>query len=138
MLCAKFCWNWPVGSGKEGFHNSSMYGYMHYVAAISTDKRCVPSINPLYSSFLRFTQWFLKVAKLLLIYYFYQGHGPLFKASLGDVFSLFRIISPWKRVGSFIWTDLNPPYPRMLCTKFDWNWPSSFGKENKNVKSLQW
>ena len=31
-----------------------------------------------------------------------------------------------------------PPYPRMLCAKFDWNWPSGFGKENKNVKSLQW
>ena len=23
----------------------------------------------------------------------------------------------------FIWTNLNPLHPRMLCTKFVWNWP---------------
>ena len=26
--------------------------------------------------------------------------------------------------GSFIWTNLNPLYPRMNCAKFGWNWPS--------------
>ena len=31
---------------------------------------------------------------------------------------------------------LNPLHPRMLCTKFGWNWPSSSG-EDENVKSLQ-
>ena len=36
-------------------------------------------------------------------------------------FRYFVIISPWKSVGSFIWTNLNPLHPRMLCAKFGWN-----------------
>ena len=52
-------------------------------------------------------------------------------------FRNFVIISPWKRVGPFIWTHLNPLHPRMLCAKFGWNWPSSSGEEDENVKSLQ-
>ena len=26
----------------------------------------------------------------------------------------------------FIWPNLNPLHTRMLCAKFDWNWPSNF------------
>ena len=33
------------------------------------------------------------------------------------------IFFPWKRAWPFIWINLNPLYPRMLCTKFGWNWP---------------
>ena len=36
----------------------------------------------------------------------------------------------------FIWTDLNPLHPRMLCAKFGWNWLSGSGEEDENVKSL--
>ena len=32
-------------------------------------------------------------------------------------FRYFLIVSPWKRVWSFIWTNLNPYHPRMLCDK---------------------
>ena len=52
-------------------------------------------------------------------------------------FHYFVIISPWKRAGPFIWINLNPLHPRMLCAKFDWNWPSGSGEEDENVKSLQ-
>ena len=52
-------------------------------------------------------------------------------------FHFIVIISPWKRAGPFIWTNLNPLYPRMLCAKFGWNWPSGSGEEYENVKSLQ-
>ena len=52
-------------------------------------------------------------------------------------FRYFVIISPWKRAGPFIWTNLNPLDPRMLCAKFGWNWPSGSGEEDENVKSLQ-
>ena len=31
------------------------------------------------------------------------------------------IISPWERVWPFIWTNLNPFYPMMLCAKFGGN-----------------
>ena len=39
----------------------------------------------------------------------------------------FFIISPWKRVGSFI--ETNYLQPRMPCVKFGWNWPSGYGDD---------
>ena len=45
-------------------------------------------------------------------------------------FHYFVIISPWKRPGPFIWTNLNPLHPRMLCAKFGWNWLSGSGEED--------
>ena len=33
--------------------------------------------------------------------------------------------------------NLNPLHPRMICAKFGWNWPSGFGVEDENKKSLQ-
>ena len=45
--------------------------------------------------------------------------------------------SPRKRAWPFIWTNLNPLYPRMLCAVFGWNWPSGSWEEDENVKSLQ-
>ena len=45
-------------------------------------------------------------------------------------FRYFLIISPLKRAGPFMWTNLNPLYPRMLCAKFGWNWPSGSGQED--------
>ena len=34
----------------------------------------------------------------------------------------FAIISLLKRGWPFIWTNLNPLYPKMLCAKWGWNW----------------
>ena len=53
------------------------------------------------------------------------------------LFHYFIIISPWKRVGPFFWTNLNPLHSGMLCAKFGWNWPSCSGEEDKNGKRLQ-
>ena len=39
------------------------------------------------------------------------------------------IISSWKRTGPFIWTNLNPLYPRMYFAKFFWNWSNGSGEE---------
>ena len=55
---------------------------------------------------------------------------------LSMYFSFFTIITPWKRAGPFIWTKLNPLYPKMLWAKFGWNWPSG-SWEVENRKSLQ-
>ena len=30
----------------------------------------------------------------------------------------------------FIWRNLNPPHPRMLCAKIGWNWLNGSGEEN--------
>ena len=50
------------------------------------------------------------------------------------IFFYFVTISPWKRTGPFIWTNLSPLRPRMLWAKFGWNWPSGSGEEDENVK----
>ena len=70
---------------------------------------------------LKLAQWFWRRRFLNFVY----------------VFSLLRIISPWKKAGPFIWTNLNPLHPRMLCAKFGSNWPSGSGDEDENVESLQ-
>ena len=51
-------------------------------------------------------------------------------------FHYFVMISPWKRAGPFIWTNLNPLYPRMLCAKFGWNWLSGSGQKDFYILSL--
>jgi hypothetical protein len=39
----------------------------------------------------------------------------------------FGSISPFRRTRPFIWIDLNSLCPRMICIKFDWNWPAGPG-----------
>ena len=51
-------------------------------------------------------------------------------------FSYFLVISPWKSVGLFIWTNLNPRHPKMLCAKFGWNWSSGSGEEDFLISSV--
>ena len=51
-------------------------------------------------------------------------------------FRYFVLISPWKRAWSFIWSNLNSLYPRMLCAKFAWNRPSGSGKEDFLILSM--
>ena len=51
-------------------------------------------------------------------------------------FRYFAIISPWKRVGSFIWTNLNLLHPWILCGKFGLNWSSGSGEEDFLIPSI--
>ena len=53
-------------------------------------------------------------------------------------FRYFVINSPWKRAKHFIWTILNPCHlpVRLLCAKFDWNWPSGSGEEDFLISSM--
>ena len=48
----------------------------------------------------------------------------------------FAIISPWMKLWPYIWTKLNPFYPRMLCAMFSWNLPSGSGDLRKSFKIL--
>ena len=66
-----------------------------------------------------------------------SGSGEEDFLNLSIYFHNFAIISPWKRAGPFIWTNLNPLHLRMLCAKFGWNWSTGSGEEDENVKSLQ-
>ena len=37
---------------------------------------------------------------------------------------------PFEKNGSFIWTNLHPLHPKMICGKFGWTWCSGCGEEN--------
>ena len=64
-----------------------------------------------------------------------SGKEDFYKLSI--YFYYFPIISPLGRAWPFIWTNLNPLHPGILCAKFGWNWSSGSGEEDENVKSLQ-
>ena len=50
-------------------------------------------------------------------------------------FCYFVIISPQKRAWPFNWRNLNPQHPKMLCAKFNYNWPCSSGREDFLISS---
>ena len=129
MLCVKFGWNWLRGSGEEDFLILSMYFCCSLI--ISPWKRVGPfiwtNLNPFYPRML--------CAKFGWNCPSGSGGEDFLITSI--YFRYFVIISPWKRAVPFIWTDLNPLHPRMLCAKFGWNWPSGSEEEDENVKSLQ-
>ena len=100
MLCAKFSWNWLSGSGEEDFLISSMY--FRYFVIISPWKRVRPfiwtNLNPFYQKMLcaKFGRKWL------------NGSREEDFLILSMYLSYFEIISPLKRVGPFIWTNVNP------------------------------
>ena len=105
--------------------------HYHYFIIISPLKRAGPFI---WKTWIPFTQGCF-VPSLVEI-----GPVVLEKKILtfsSMYFHYFIIISPWKKAGPFIWTNLNPLHLRMLCAKFSWNWPSGSGEEDGNLKGLQ-
>ena len=104
--------------------------YFHYFVIISPWKRTVPfiwtNLNPLHPRMLcaKFSWNWL------------SGPGEKDFIILSMYFHYFVIISPWKRAGPFIWTNLNSLYPRMLCAKFGWNWLSGSGEEDFLILSM--
>ena len=126
--CAKIDWNWLSGSGEEDFLISSMY--FRYLVIISTWKRVVPfvwtNLNPLHPRML-FTKFGWNWPR---------GSGEEDFLILSMYFHYFVIISPWKKVGPFIWTNLNSIHPRMLCAKFGWYWHSGSGEEDFLISSM--
>ena len=105
--------------------------YFHYFVIISPWKRAGSFIwtnsNPLHLRML--------CAKFGWNWLSGSGEEDFWMSSM--YFHYFIIISPWRRVGPFIWTNFNPLHPGILCAKFGWNWPSGSGEEDENVKSLQ-
>ena len=43
---------------------------------------------------------------------------------------------PWKSVCSFIWTNLNPINPLLLCAKFGWKWSFDSAEEDISMASI--
>ena len=181
MHCAKIVWNWLSGSGEEDFIFSTMYFslFRNYLplekgGALHLNKLESPSPkDALCQVWLKITQWFWRRIFFMSSMYFHyfviispwKRAGPFIWRNLNPLhprmlcakfgwnwlsgsgeedflvssmyFHYFVIISPWRRTGPFIWTNLNALYPRMLCAKFGWNWPGGSGEEDENVKSLQ-
>ena len=122
MLCAKIVWNWLSGSGEEDILISSMY--FRYFVIISPWKRTGPfiwtNLNPRHPRML--------CAQFCWNWLSGSGEEDFLISSM--YFSYFVIIAPWKIARPFIWTNLNPLYPRILCAKFGWNWFSGSGEED--------
>ena len=66
-----------------------------------------------------------------------SGSGEKDFLILSMYFLRFLKYLPMEKGGPFIWTNLNPLHPMMLCAKFGWNWPSGSGQKDENVKSLR-
>ena len=47
-----------------------------------------------------------------------------------NIFSHFRNYLPLEKGGAFIWTNLTPLHPKMICAKFGWNWPGGSGEDD--------
>ena len=71
-----------------------------------------------------------------IVWNWFSGSGEEDILILSMYFRYFVIISPFKRAGPFVWTNLNPFHPRMLCAKFSWNWLSGSGEEDFWMSSM--
>ena len=60
------------------------------------------------------------------------GSGEYF-FEIFNFFLLFCNYLPFKRAELFIWTNLSPLHPKILCAKFDWNWLSGSRDEFSNL-----
>ena len=121
MLCAIFGWNWPSGSWGEDFQISLKYfRYFVIISPWTTGGLFIWRIWVLNIQEY-FVPSLVKISPVVL-------EKIIFK--FANVFSLYLIISTWKRAGPFIWTNLNPLHTRMHCAKFGWNWPCGSGEED--------
>ena len=122
MLFAKFGWNRPNGSAERRFFNfvnvfSLFCNYLPFEkkGAVHLNKLETPSPkDALCQVWLILVQWFWRRRFLNFV----------------NVFLLFRNYLHLEWTGPFIWTNLNPPHPRMLCAKFGWKWPSGSGEKD--------
>ena len=121
MICAKFDWNWPSGSGEEDFFNSSSY-FRNFVIvsplkgrALHLNKLEFPSPKDILGQvWLTFAHWFWRKRFFKFV----------------NVFVLFRNYILLEKGGEHLHLKkLNPLHQKMICAKFVWKCSSGFGKE---------
>ena len=126
----KYGWNWPSDSREDYFWINfvNVFSLCGYYLAL--EKRVALHLNKVESPLAReaLCQVWLKLA----LWFWRRGF-----INFINVYHYLVIISPWKRAWPFIWKNVNPLHPNMLCAKFGWNWPSGSMQEDENVKSLQ-
>ena len=116
MICAKFGWNRPSGSGEEFF--------FIFVNVVSLFHNYLP-LEKARALHLNKLESFNICAKFGWNRPSGSAEDDLLSSSM-----YFRYFCSWKRAGPFIWPNLNPVYPRMLCAKIGWNWLSGSGEED--------
>ena len=95
----------------------------HIFAKLSKPERWLKEKNPIISYFKIESFLFVKIESSLPKDALCQ---VWFEISSMD-FRYFVIISPSETGVVLHLKNMNPLYPRMICAKFDWNWPSGSG-----------
>ena len=159
-LCAKTGWNLPKGSGailrKDALCQVWLSWTMHLCQIrlnchVIREKRIlkfresiftisllsplgkwhVPSFEQIWTPFTQlqfFMPCLFEISPLIL--------EKIFKFRLMNVVSLFCNYLPCKKIQPFIWSNLKPLYPRMLCAKFGGNWPCGSRGEEFWISSM--
>ena len=123
------CWDWLKLTHwfcRRFFNFVNVFSLFHYY--LPFEKGWALHLNKLESPlhkealcqvWLKLVQWFLRIF-----------------LNFVDVFSLFVIISPWKRAGPFICIKLTHLHPKMHCAKFGWHWFSGSWGENFKISPM--
>jgi hypothetical protein len=122
MICTKFDWNWLAGSGKGVFFpniNISKYGFPY----------CGPSWSPGTMMWTILNLHYIRKLSWKYDLFWLSGSGEKNFQMTPTHFCIFVIISPLKRTWPFSWTIYNSLYQKMICIKFDWNWPPGSGED---------
>ena len=102
---------------KKIFFNLSMY-FCNFVIISPFQKSWILHLNKfefpfpkdaLWQAWLKLAQWFCR---------------RRFFKFVNVILQVRNYLPVEKRKWTFVWTNLNPLRPRMLCAKFGWNWPS--------------
>ena len=116
MHCNKFSWKWPSGSFVNVFLLFRNY--------LPLEKSRVLHLN---------NQLYILDPRMICAKFGWNwpsGSGEEDFLTSSMHCSNFLIFSSWKRAKPFVWTNLNPLHPRMLCAKFGWTWPSCSGEDD--------
>jgi hypothetical protein len=122
MICKNFDWNWPAGSREDFFFFKCSINFYSF-AIISPWGRSCFSFVEFWIPFAQeyFVPSLFKIGSVVLEKNIFKWPHP--------IFWIFVIISPLKRTWLLTCAILNSLYLRMICIKFDWNWPAGSREE---------
>ena len=116
ILCVKFGWNWPSGSGEKD--------YKLFWITISL-------FSPLYCVELHLKKLAFCKVWLKSVEWFWRKRISIFV----NVFSLFCKNLPLKKSVSLNLKIFESSL-KIICAKFGWNWPSGSGGEDFKILSM--
>ena len=128
MLCAKFGWNWPCGSGKKIFKFPKCMYFRYFIIIFLWEMAgtfILINLNPLHPGMLRarFSRnwpWLVLEKKILKFHKCTFAISKLSPLGKGQGPSFYQTYIPF----SYVWLN---------CAKFGRNWSSGSGEQNENV-----